>query len=122
MEKESFKSWLDSYGQAWMARDPHAAVALYTDDAMYQVTPFSEPLRGRAAIYEYWAGVAKTEERIRFDYEILAVTAEHGIARWRASLVRVPPGLETKLDGIFLISLDSAARCRSLREWWHQRQ
>lgn len=88
----------------------------------YQVTPFDEPLRGRAAIHEYWTGVAQTEENIQFDYEILAVTAEHGIARWRASFVRVPPGLPTKLDGIFVITLDSGGLCQSLREWWQKRQ
>jgi hypothetical protein len=31
-----------------MGRDPDSAVALYADDATYQVTPFDEPLRGRA--------------------------------------------------------------------------
>ncbi len=122
MDRETFHRWLASYGSAWTGSDPGAAASLYADDATYQVTPFDEPLRGRAAIYEYWAGVARTEEKIQFEYEILAVTAEHGIARWWASFVRVPPGLETKLDGIFLISLDSAGRCRSLREWWHKRQ
>ncbi|OLB39004.1 MAG: hypothetical protein AUH11_05305 [Acidobacteria bacterium 13_2_20CM_57_17] len=122
MDRESFNHWLAAYGTAWTSRDPEAAASLYADNATYQVTPFDEPLRGRAAIYEYWAGVAKTEEKIQFDYEILAVTAEHGITRWRASFVRVPPGLQTKLDGIFLIVLDSAGRCQSLREWWHKQQ
>jgi hypothetical protein len=122
MDLETFKNWLASYGSAWTRRDPEAAVSLYADDATYQVTPFDEPLRGRTAIYEYWIGVTRTEERIQFDYEIIAITAEYGIARWWASFVRVPPGLETKLDGIFLISLDSAGRCQSLREWWHKRQ
>jgi uncharacterized protein (TIGR02246 family) len=123
MDRETFNHWLASYGRAWTSRDPEAASSLYAHDATYQVTPFDEPLRGRTAIYEYWAGVAKTEKKIQFDYEILAVTAEqHGIARWWASFVRVPPGLETKLDGIFLISLDSEGRCRSLREWWHKQQ
>jgi hypothetical protein len=122
MDRETFNHWLGSYGSAWTRRDPEAAASLYAHDATYQVTPFNEPLRGRAAIYEYWASVAKTEEEIQFNYEILAVTAEQGIARWWASFVRVPPGLETKLDGIFLISLDSEGRCRSLREWWHKRQ
>ncbi len=28
----------------------------------------------------------------------------------------------TKLEGIFLISLDKNALCRSLREWWHKHQ
>ncbi len=122
MDRESFKRWLDSYGRAWTDRDPKAAAALYTDDATYQVTPFTTPISGREAIYEYWDGVAKTEERIQFGYEILAVNSELGIARWWASFVRVPPGLATKLDGIFLISLDSNGLCQSLREWWHKQQ
>jgi len=93
MDRESFNHWLAAYGSVWTSRDAEAAASLYAENSTYQVTPFDEPLRGRAAIYEYWTGVAKTEEEIQFDYEILAVTAEHGIARWRASFVRVPPGL-----------------------------
>ncbi len=79
-------------------------------------------MRGRPAIFEYWSEVARTEENIQFGYEILAVTPEAGIARWWASFLRVPPGLQTKLDGIFLISLAADGRCQSLREWWHKDQ
>jgi uncharacterized protein (TIGR02246 family) len=122
MDRESFKRWLDSYGRAWTDRDPQAAAALYTDDASYQVTPFTAPISGREAIHGYWDGVAKTEETIQFGYEIVAVTSELGVARWWASFVRVPPGLATKLDGIFLITLDSSGLCQSLREWWHKQQ
>jgi uncharacterized protein (TIGR02246 family) len=122
MERETFENWLDSYGRAWMGRDPNAAAALYTDDATYQVTPFGEALRGRDEIRTYWEWVARTEERIQFHYEVIAVTAENGVARWWASFLIVPPGLETKLDGIFVISLNAEGRCLSLREWWHKLQ
>jgi len=58
-------------------------------------------MRGKQAILEYWTNVAQTQQDIQFGYQILAVTPEHGIARWWASLVIVPPGLQTKLYGIF---------------------
>lgn len=116
MDWDTFHSWLGTYGRAWIDRDPEAAAALYAPDCTYQVTPFLEPLRGRAAILEYWREVAETQEKIEFGHEILALTADYGIARWRASFVRVPPGLPTKLDGIFLIALDANGRCTSLRE------
>jgi hypothetical protein len=118
----AFKAWLDAYGQAWENRNPEAATALFTEDGTYQVTPFLEPVRGRKAIFEYWSEVARTEENIRFGYEILVAKAELNIARWSASFVIVPQGLQTQLDGIFLISLDEEGRCRSLREWWHKQQ
>ena len=77
---------------------------------------------GRPEIFEYWSHVARTEENIQFGYEILAVTPELGIARWWASFVIVPQRLQTKLDGIFLITLNADGRCQSLREWWHKEQ
>ena len=122
MDRNSFDAWLDLYGKAWMNRDAEAAASLYAEDATYQVTPFDEPMKGRAAIYDYWRGVTTTEQDIAFDYEILAVTKALGIARWRASFVRVPPGLSTKLDGIFVIAMDGSGKCASLREWWVKRQ
>jgi len=122
MEQATFKSWLEAYGRAWEGRDPQAATELYAEDATYQVTPFVAPLCGRQAIFDYWTGITQTEEGIRFGFEILAVTSDFGIARWCVSFIINPPGLTTKLDGIFLISLDAADRCKSLKEWWHKQQ
>jgi ketosteroid isomerase-like protein len=120
-ERAAFKSWLDAYGKAWESRDAEAAAALYTENGTYRVTPFVEPMRGRKAIFEYWSNVARTEENVKFEYEILVANRELNIAKWSASFVIVPQGLKTKLDGIFVISLDEG-RCTSLREWWHKQQ
>jgi hypothetical protein len=122
MTLQAFDDWLNSYGLAWESRNAQAAADLYAEDATYQVTPFLEPLRGKQAILDYWTHVAQTQQKIQFGCEILAITYDHGIARWWASFVVVPPGLQTKLDGILLISLDENGRCRSLREWWHKQQ
>ena len=118
----AFKSWLDAYGQAWESRNPEAAAALFAEDGTYQVTPFLEPLRGRKAIFQYWSEVSRTEENIKFAYEILAVNPARNIARWSASFLIIPQRLPTKLDGVFLISLDDQGRCKSLQEWWHKQQ
>jgi hypothetical protein len=122
MEQATFKSWLEAYGRAWVERNPQAAADLFAEDGTYQVTPFVKPMRGRPAIFEYWSNVARTQQDIQFGYEILAVTREAGIARWWASFLIIPQGLQTKLDGIFLITLDADGRCRSLKEWWHKEQ
>ena len=122
MTPNAFASWLHAYRRAWTSRDPRAAADLFTEHGTYQVTPFIEPMRGRQAILDYWTHVTQTEQNIQFGYEILSMTPELGIARWWASFVIVPPGLQTKLDGIFLISLDENGRCHSLREWWHKLQ
>ena len=122
MDRTILESWLVEYGRAWRSRNAQAAANLFTEDGTYQVTPFAESMRGRAAIFKYWSHVAETERDIQFGYEVLAVTSEAGIARWWASFVIVPQELRTKLDGIFLISLNGDGLCQSLREWWHKEQ
>jgi len=122
MDPTVFAAWLEAYRVAWQGRDPQAAAELFAENGTYQVTPFVEPLRGRAAILAYWREVARTEENVQFGFEVLAVTAQSGMAHWWASFVIVPQGLHTKLDGIFLISLNGAGHCASLREWWHKDQ
>src|SRR3989442_14556730 len=113
MTEESLKSWLDAYGRGWETRDPEAVIKLFTEDATYQETPFSERMRGRAAIREYWAEkVARSQEQVSFGYEILAGDA--GIAHWWASFVRTRSRTRVRLDGIFLLTFDSQDRCRAL--------
>ena len=81
MKDEGLRSWLGEYGRAWENRDAAAAGELFTDDASYRESPFDEPVRGRAAIIEYWSDNVKSQEEIRFDYEILSATERGGIAR-----------------------------------------
>src|SRR5256885_9332727 len=115
----AFASWLDAYGRAWTSRDPRAAADLFAADGIYQVTPFVEPMRGREAIFDYWTHVTQTEQDIQFAYEILPLTPEQGIARWRASFLPVPPGLQTHPDGIFVTSFACISPCPLLPDLCH---
>src|SRR5258708_22040379 len=91
----AFKARLDAKGHGWENRNPEAATALFAVNGTYQVKPFLKPMCGRKAIFEYCSEVVRTEENIRFGYEILVVNAELNIARWSASFVRVRPWLQT---------------------------
>lgn len=122
MTHEAFESWLDAYGRAWQTRDPEAAAALFTEDATYQETPFAEPMRGRAAILEYWSHVRRSQEQIRFSYEILTTSGSLGIARWWSSFVRIPSKETVKLDGIFVLTFSANNLCQKLREWWQRQE
>lgn len=118
----TFDSWLQAYGRAWETRDPAAAADLFSEDATYRETPFDEPARGREAISEYWARVTAEQEGIRLGHEILMVADGTGIARWRASFLRIRSGSPVELDGIFVVRMDARGRCEEFREWWHSRE
>ncbi|HLH63380.1 MAG TPA: nuclear transport factor 2 family protein [Ktedonobacteraceae bacterium] len=119
MDYESFKTWFEALGRAWENRDPRAAAALFTEDAVYHENPFEEPIHGRTAIYRYWTGETRAQEQITFHSEILGVTQDTGFAHWRVSFVRIPSKNRVELDGICAIRLNDEHLCYSLREWWH---
>src|SRR5262245_5027839 len=77
-------AWLDRYRQAWETRDAEAAATLFTDDASYHETPFGEPARGKEGVRAYWRKVTEHQRDVGFSFEVLSVTANGGIARWRA--------------------------------------
>jgi uncharacterized protein (TIGR02246 family) len=119
MDMEGFQSWLESYGRAWESHDPQIFADLFTDDVSYYVNPFSEPLSGRSALRDYWSNIIRSQEQTRFDYEVLAITQDRGIAHWWTSFVYASSKTKVKLDGIFVVSLNSENRCKVLRQWWH---
>ena len=119
MNPESLRIWLEDYGLAWEERDPEAVGKLFTEDATYQETPFTQPMRGREAIREYWSRVVATgQEEIRFRHEVLAINEATAIAHWWASFARVSSKARVSLDGIVLLTFDTAGLCKELREWW----
>jgi SnoaL-like domain len=122
MTRTDLAFWLEAYCRAWMNRDPGAAVELYAENATYQDTPFSPPMRGRHAILNYWNNVARTQEEIRAECQIIALAEGLGFAHWHASFVRLPMRIRLELDGIFVLAFDTQNRCTALREWWHRKE
>ncbi len=121
MDRAALKTWLESYGRAWETRDPAAVVRLFTPDAVYRERPFTAPLRGHAAIHEYWTRVvARAQEQIQFGFEIVALVDDLAIARWWASFTRIASKQRVKLDGVFLLTFAGDNLCCELREWWHR--
>jgi len=121
LDEASLADWLEGYEAAWEDKDAAQAAALFTEAALYQQTPYEEPFRGQTAIGDYWAGVTADQSDIDFQYEILAVEDEVGIAQWSATFRSISGDVPVELNGIFVLEFDDEMRCTSLREWWHAR-
>lgn len=120
MTRADLERWLDAYRRAWEERDPDGAAGLFTPEATYAETPFDDPAVGQAAIRRYWADNTSVQEEVRFSHDVLAIEGDRAVVRWRAELRRVPSGVRSALDGIFLLGFAADGRCSSLLEWWHR--
>ena len=122
MTLEELDRWLDVYGRAWERRDVDAFVACFTDDALYQWGPWSEPLRGHGEIRTKTEQAVSQQQGVQFGHEPLAITSDgRGIARWWVSMHVPAEGTIEEDEGIFLVTLDESGRCTDFREWWSSR-
>lgn len=112
------KFWLDAYKAAWQSQNPAAIADLFGEQALYQISPFQEPLRGREAITAYWRGICETQQNVRFSYELFSVQDGLCVAHWWVNFQRVKTGKIVELDGILVFSLAQDECCSTFREWY----
>lgn len=107
--------WLDAYFAAWESTDPERVGALFTKDARYWGSPFTEPVQGRAEIARRW--VTGTSELRHHTYTVLAVDGDVVVAHWTVRL-RQASGGDTDIDGILVLTFDQEGACSVHREWF----
>jgi len=109
--------WIETYGRAWEERDPEAAAALFTEDAVYRSAPLRPPTLGSDGVRDYWTQVTagQSDVRIRFGTPI-SVRDKVAVEWWTTMRVE---GTEVALAGCFVLRFAPDGRCEELREYWH---
>ena len=134
----NIEQFLEGYKTAWEQRDEKKFISLFSPDGQYHNTPFAVH-RGSPELAQYWQRV-KLQEDVQVTYEILASTADSGIAHWHTTyqvaseelfqiwakstgtnLVTRKPGEPLPrmiLDGI-LTAKFAQGLCTEAHIWWH---
>jgi hypothetical protein len=111
------EEWIAAYGRAWVDGDPGAAVALFTEDAVYRSSPFREPHVGSAGIRDYWTRATSTQEELDLRFGEPVVEGRKVVVEWWA-IMRDEDAWIT-LPGALLLRFAEDGRCEELREYWH---
>jgi len=122
MNYTTFSDWLDLYGQSWRKLEPSLIETLFVRNATYSEGPFKKPMSGIEEIAQYWKGISQTQQDVQFNYEILAVSKDLGVAHFKASFFRKTDKLYIKLDGIMTVSMNSEDECIFFSEWWQSQK
>lgn len=117
---DGFKKWMEAYRKASSESDLKAAAELFSQNAEYYETPFSNPIIGRDAIHRYWSEAAHAQKGVQFSYEILAMKGDLGMALWKGQFISVQSGSQVLLDGVLLLEFNGQGQCTKFREWWHR--
>jgi ketosteroid isomerase-like protein len=57
---------IDALGRAWERAKVDELVSVFTEEATFLDDPFSEPIKGKAAIRDYWKDVPYHQSEITF--------------------------------------------------------
>jgi ketosteroid isomerase-like protein len=60
------RSLIDEFGRGWARAKIDIIMSVFAAEAVFQDTPFSEPLRGSDAVKSYWADVPLFQSEISF--------------------------------------------------------
>ena len=80
MEVDAVERWMEAYRAAWISNVPSEVAALFTEDAVYAVSPFVEPWTGREEIVRRW--VAGIRQDVEMTYEVLSIQGDQAIIHW----------------------------------------
>ena len=122
MNIKNFKAWLDLLGKAWVGGDPKIAVDICADKIAYFEDPFEPPLTTKEEIFKVWTGVPKKQKDISFKYDIVSISNNVGIAHWTAEYISKATGNKSKLDEIFVVSLNKEGKCIKFQQWWNTKK
>jgi uncharacterized protein (TIGR02246 family) len=110
---------MDRYRDAWISNDPDQVRALFTEDAVYAVSPWKEPWAGREEIVRRWTSEAQQD--VRLDYEVLAVEGDLAAIHWHVHARAAGDPVAIEYDGVLTARFAADGRCAEHREWFSRR-
>jgi len=117
MDHAAFQDWLNRYIAAWRSGDADAIGALFSEDVVYRYRPYSEPVRGRAAVVADWLQNPDEPGSWDAEYRPVVVEGDTGVSVGES---RYPVEGKT-FSNVFLCRFDGEGRCREFSEWWAEK-
>ena len=119
--REAAQAWLDRYVVAWQTYDAAKIGELFSEDAVYQFSPFDdEPVRGRDAIVANWLGEKDAPGSWEARYQPLAVDGDLVVGEGRTRYLGKGGEVTREFANLFVLRFDAAGRVTHFTEWFMQ--
>jgi ketosteroid isomerase-like protein len=110
---ETVEAWVARYEAAWRTAGTGALAGLFTEDAVYRMSPYAETVRGLAAIAELWERErVGPDEVFELKHEVVALEGNMAVVR-----VAVEYGTGAEYRDLWIVRFDADGRCREFEEW-----
>ena len=114
-----YAALIEAFGKGWEKGGGDAIADVFTDDGVFVADPFEAPLRGRAAILEYWKDIPREQAEISFRIgEIFSVGPWFSV-EFRCKFRRRRTGEWIDVRGA-LFCETAEEKISEMRMYWHR--
>ena len=114
-DRATVSRWLAAYEAAWRAPGTDQLADVFTEDASYRQSPYTEPLVGLAAIGQMWdAERDGPNEVFTMAAEVVAVDEPTAVVRVE---VRYGNPVRQEYRDLWVLRLGGDGRCSWFEEW-----
>jgi hypothetical protein len=117
MTRVAVIAWTNAYKRSWEDLDTDLFLSLFTEDAVYHPTPFSQPYRG-SDLGRLWNTLKTIQKDNMIEFEVWNTEDDTAVARWDGESTRLPSMERNRGSGVFLLQFSKGKCCR-LQQWQH---
>jgi hypothetical protein len=106
-----------AYKHAREARDPNAAMELFSRHIEYRFDPFEPALKGHNDVRAYWNALAARQTEVEFDAESVWVVGRTVLCDWHAGYDEAGVDVRIRERGFLTMEVDDDGLVRRVHEW-----
>ena len=112
VERAAVERWVADYERLWRTEGTDALTEIFTEDATYSVSPWSEPIIGLAGLRELWEVERDSPaETFTMTSEVVAVDGDVAVVRVAVDYT------EQRWRDLWVIRFAEDGRCAAFEEW-----
>jgi len=113
------RTLVDTFGKGWAKGDIPLLMSVFSDDAVFIETPFTQPRTGREAILQYWRDVPVHQAEITFTSGEVFTVGPWFSAEYKVTFRRRRTGEWVEVRGA-MFGETADGRITELRMYWHR--
>jgi hypothetical protein len=115
LSREGVSAWVAAYERAWRTAGTEPLRGLFTQRAIYRMSPFDEPATGLVEIAELWERERTgPDERFEISHEVVAVDGDIAVIRVD---VQYEGPARLQYRDLWIVRFAADGRCLEFEEW-----
>ena len=113
------RTLVDTFGKGWAKGDIPLLMSVFSEDAVFVETPFTQSRKGRDAILEYWRDVPVHQAEVTFTSGEIFTVGPWFSAEYKVTFRRRRTGEWVEVRGA-MFGETAGGKITELRMYWHR--